>query len=283
MNILNVIKSNDSTKKYFFDTVDGCDNHIEACLLNLERHGHIICISSQIGCSRKCLFCAAGHKKFLRNLYVEEIIDQVKLIVDDNYALKNENFQITYMGSGEPFENIDNVFESIDYFRTKYSNLQKINISTIFPKSICEKSHLIKWEKYKDFLHFQFSMHFSNDYDRRKYFQSELPSILESINCLNNISYQINDTYRINYILFDGINDGIKQIYELNNIMNKTNNAVLKISQMCAISDSPLKPSNKFAIFVNELKKYNYQYEIFQSDGTDINAGCGQFYNDSII
>ena len=105
MKIKNVVISNDNTKKYYFDVSEECDSHVEACLLYLERYGYIICVSSQMGCSQKCKFCAAGPGGFIRNLTSLEIQEQVRMIVEDNPQMRSEEFQITYMGSGEPLSN----------------------------------------------------------------------------------------------------------------------------------------------------------------------------------
>ena len=59
MKVLNVIKSSDNTKKYYFGLSDSDQFHVEACLLHLKRYGYIICVSSQIGCMQKCVFCVS--------------------------------------------------------------------------------------------------------------------------------------------------------------------------------------------------------------------------------
>ena len=70
-----IIESSDSTRKYFFSTSNNESERVEACLLSLPKHGKIICVSSQIGCTRKCKFCAAGLKSFIRNLtFIENIL-----------------------------------------------------------------------------------------------------------------------------------------------------------------------------------------------------------------
>lgn len=283
MKIINRIISFDSTKKYFLSVNDNSNEHIEACLLFLPKHGNIICISSQIGCMRKCRFCASGLKNFVRNLTSIEIQEQVEIILNDNPNLLFDGFQVTYMGSGEPLENWDNVFDSIDMLFSKYDILKKINISTIWPQNAMNKYKTINWGKYIDRIHLQFSLHFSNDEERNKYFYSEVPSIKSSIECLNSIANIICDTYRINYIPFNNVNDTEKNIEELIAIMKTTDNSILKISQMCYIKDSFLIPSNNFDSFVEKLLDKIPSTEVFKSDGTDINAGCGQFYNESLL
>ncbi len=283
MNIIHLLESADATKKYFFLPNTNNQQHIEACLLYLQRHGNIICVSSQLGCSQNCRFCAAGSRPFVRNLSSAEIQEQIQLIIHDNPKLTTESFQVTYMGSGEPLANWDEVFSSIDSLRIKYQNLERVNISTICPLNALERFEKMDWKKYKDFLHFQFSLHFPTDNERELYFRSKLPPISKTIQIFNKISVLINDTYRINYIPFEKVNDSMMHAEKLAKVLSDAENAVLKISQMCAIDGCPLSPSSSFDTFVDSTKDFTIPVEIFRSDGTDINAGCGQFYNDSLL
>lgn len=264
-------------------TNDFPGTHIEACLLNLSRYGYIICVSSQIGCAQKCMFCAASKSNLMRNLTSDEIQEQVQLIVSDNPQLLREKFQVTYMGSGEPLSNYKNVFNSIDAIRKDYAQLCKVNISTTCP-DIAEKCFKeTNWEKYKDFIHFQYSLHFTNDSDRFRFLWPNLLQISVAVNWLNDISEILNDIYKINYIPFDGINDNETAVCELEKVLSLTRNARLKISKMCEIDGSSIFPSRIFERFVELVKQKIPDVEVFISDGTDVNAGCGQFYNESIV
>ena len=283
MNIIKVDISSDQTKKYFFRLSDSQTSHIEACLLNLSRYGYIICVSSQVGCSQKCKFCAASKSELIRNLTSEEIQEQISLIIADNTQLQVKKFQVTYMGSGEPLSNYKNVFDSIDYIRKRYFNLSKVNISTTCP-IVGEKCFIeTDWEKYKNFLHFQYSLHFSNDFDRYRYLWPYLLEISVAVSYLNKISCILNDTYKVNYIPFDGLNDNENAAAALEKVMYTTRNAKLKISKMSEIDGSYLLPSQSFDKFVSSVKQRIDEVEVFCSDGTDVNAGCGQFYNESIV
>ncbi len=283
MIIVKIDVSSDKTKKYYFRPSDSTDVHIEACLLNLEKYGYIICVSSQIGCAQACKFCAASKSKLVRNLSSFEIAQQVQLIIDDNPQLLDEGFEVTYMGSGEPLSNYKNVFDSIDILRAKYLTMRKANISTTCPTTSKECFETISWEKYKNFLHFQYSLHFPSDTDRFKYLWPNLLKIADAIEWFNKISTATNDVYKINYIPFDKINDTDKCVTGLREIMGTTTNAKLKISKMCEICDSKLFPSKSFESFAFSVKEAIGNVEVFHSDGTDVNAGCGQFYNDSIV
>ena len=283
MKTVKIDVSSDKTRKYYFKPSDSTNIHIEACLLNLRKYGYIICVSSQIGCAQACKFCAASKSKLVRNLSSSEIVQQVQLVIDDNPQLLDAGFEVTYMGSGEPLSNSKNVFDSIDILRTKYLTMRKANISTTCPSISEECFRNINWEKYKDFLHIQYSLHFPNDGDRFEYLWPYLLKISDAIGYLNRISNVTNDVYKINYIPFDKLNDTDACMRELGRIMSTTQNAKLKISKMCEICGSRLSPSKSFEIFASVAKETIGNVEVFYSDGTDVNAGRGQFYNDSIV
>lgn len=283
MKIIKSIISNDNTKKYYFRSLESDSHHIEACLLNLQKYGYIICVSTQIGCSQKCEFCAASSCGLVRNLSSQEIQAQVELIINDNPKINFANFQITYMGSGEPLSNLNNVFDSIDKLRKKFIDLGKVNISTTFPLSAKTELEKIDWGKYYNFLHFQYSLHFTNDERRHNFISNNLMDISAAIDCLNYISNLVNDVYKINYIPFNNLNDDEKNANDLIEILKTAKHANLKISEMSQIHESILMPSQSFDVFCAYLQTRTNNVEIFSSDGTDINAGCGQFYNESIL
>ena len=104
--------SNDGTVKSAFKTYD--NKVIEGVLIPTEKR-KTACISSQVGCSLACKFCATGKLKRLRNLTAAEIYDQVTM-VDEQSMLKfgTHLTNIVYMGMGEPLLNYKNVVESVE-------------------------------------------------------------------------------------------------------------------------------------------------------------------------
>ena len=104
--------SEDRTIKSSFKTTDG--QFVEGVLIPTASR-MTACISSQIGCSLSCKFCATGRLDRLRNLNADEIFDQVVHISNqsqEHYGIPLSN--IVYMGMGEPLLNYKNVVESID-------------------------------------------------------------------------------------------------------------------------------------------------------------------------
>ena len=104
--------SSDGTVKTRFKTSDG--NLVEGVLIPTEDR-QTACISSQVGCSLSCKFCATGFMERKRNLHFDEIYDEVALlnkIAEKTYGKKLSN--IVFMGMGEPLLNYKNVLKAVE-------------------------------------------------------------------------------------------------------------------------------------------------------------------------
>lgn len=266
----------DGTLKFQIQTEDGYV--IEACVVFFpEKPAPVnICISSQIGCECSCAFCVTGYKRFIRNLSAGEINEQLCLIFRENPELLEHRFEITYMGTGEPLLNWEQVYLSAENFSTKYSGLHRINISSIFPQLHLpiEKILLLNTP-----VHFQFSLHFVTDAMRRKYFRRKLPPIDTVLSRLNEIYKMGKSLYCVNYILFDFVNDSPKDAEALAAMMQPLP-AYLKISKYCPIECSMLRPSSNYEEFTAWLQQAGVRWKSFESKGVDIRAACGHLLSD---
>jgi len=167
MRIVKTVPSNDGiTTKYLQETEDS--QIIETGYYNIDED--IICISSQIGCSMGCIFCATtlpingeNNKSFVRNLSAKEIFTQVVNVLEDKEST-NENILFSYMGMGEPFLNYENVVESIKLLTNKYPN-SRATISTMGVD--LDLIRVLAHEDINTKLKLHVSLHASND-DLRK-------------------------------------------------------------------------------------------------------------------
>ncbi|MCL4171513.1 UNVERIFIED_CONTAM: hypothetical protein GTU68_004736, partial [Idotea baltica] len=123
--------SNDGTIKSRFQLHDG--HFIEGVLIPTDNR-MTACVSSQVGCSLSCKFCATGFIDRKRNIDFDEIYDQVAIINDQ--AIKHFNKPLTnivFMGMGEPLLNFGNVFRSVEYITSEHGmgmSPKRITIST---------------------------------------------------------------------------------------------------------------------------------------------------------
>ena len=122
--ILEVFKGKLGTKKYLFKLTDG--NLIEGVYMPHD-YGDTLCLSTQVGCRMMCTFCASCLDGLLRNLTVAEMLGQVIAVNRDNGGTAKQRAvtNLVLMGSGEPFDNYDNVLAFLD----SVSNEDGINIS----------------------------------------------------------------------------------------------------------------------------------------------------------
>lgn len=128
LDILRVQKSKtDETRKYLFGLADG--NSIESVFMKYK-YGNSICVSSQAGCRMGCKFCASAIGGLHRNLTPGEMADQILSIQRDTGEVINH---VVVMGTGEPFDNYDNLKKFIQLINTKeglHIGMRNITVST---------------------------------------------------------------------------------------------------------------------------------------------------------
>jgi 23S rRNA (adenine2503-C2)-methyltransferase len=130
--VIKHLVSVDGTQKFLFDVKDG--NTVEAVVIPSDDR-LTLCISSEIGCNMACKFCFTGKQKLKRRLTADEIVGQFMQVHD---SLKREGLgrrisNIVFMGMGEPLDNSENVFKSIDVIHSQWGinlSLKKITVST---------------------------------------------------------------------------------------------------------------------------------------------------------
>ena len=273
INLLNTDKeitsNSEDTIKYLFKTND---NKLIESVSMIDKKRHTICISSQIGCSVDCDFCATGKMGIIRNLNCGEIIQQL-IIIKQNRNIPITN--IVFMGMGEPFLNYSNVIKSCKILNDPNGfNLssKRITISTsgILPKI---KQFIDEKHKYK----LAISLNASNNHTRDKLIPINKKWPIESIlNSIDKYSYKKYRPIMFEYILIDNINDSIENAIELSNLLKNINCKINIIPYN--ETDNDYKRSNKIEAFVKQLNNNNYNYRVLVrwSKGQDIDAACGQ-------
>ena len=238
------------------------------------------CISSQVGCSLACTFCATGRLKLLRNLSAGEIYDQV-------YHLKNEaNAQyqktlsnIVYMGMGEPLLNYKNVLSSINWICSEEGlgmSPKRITLSTAGISKMIKKLG-------DDEVRFNLalSLHAANDEKRNKIMEFNESNNLDSLrDALTYFYEKTKSRVTFEYIIFDGFNDELSDARELAEFA-KCVPCKINIIEYNPIDGEPFKKAqedkvNQFALFLESL---NMIVNVRRSRGKDIDAACGQLAN----
>ena len=267
-------KSKDGTIKNKIKLYDG--NYIESVLIP-SNNRTTACVSSQVGCSLDCKFCATSKLKRMRNLNFDEIFDQIVLINNQSIKVYNKSLSnIVFMGMGEPLMNYNNVIKSIKKITSSDGlaiSPKRITLSTSgIPKMIkkiseeCPKINLA------------LSLHSAIENTRNKImpFTSNFP--LSEL--LDSVKYWFEKTKKLvtyEYIVWKNINDKDVDIEALINFCKKSPCKVNLINYN-AIGDSKFNNAENAIItkYVEHLKKNNISVTIRKSRGHDIDAACGQ-------
>lgn len=268
-------KSKDGSIKYAIELLD--KNYIEAVLIPAEKRV-TLCVSSQVGCSLDCSFCATAKIKRQRNLEPSEIINQIKF--GSREAIKNYGKKVTnivYMGMGEPLLNYKNVIKSIRYATNKELGLElsnkKITLSTVgIPKMITKLSE----ENLG--INLAVSLHSADNKIR-----SEIMNI-NNKNNIKDIMISLENWYRntkskitFEYVLIDKKNDDFNNANKLVKLARQIPSKV-NLIELNEIKHSSYKKSNKNSTqkFYDILKQKKVPVTIRYSKGGDIDAACGQ-------
>ena len=270
LHLFKKIESEDTTK-FLFKTQT--NKYIESVSM-IEKNRHTVCLSSQIGCSVDCDFCATGKMGFIQNLSSGEIIDQLLYI--KNYINKPIT-NIVFMGMGEPFLNYNNVIKAANLMIDAKGLNFAANRITISTSGIIPKIDKFINEKLK--FNLAISLNATDDMVRNKLIPinkkwpiSDLIDIAKKFNRVN----KLNITFE--YVLINSINDSIQDAKKLANLL-KGSNCKLNIIPFNDIGTEYKRPSvKKIENFLNIINKERKGFQILVrwSKGVDIDAGCGQ-------
>jgi len=122
--------SKDGTKKFLFEMSDGA--LVESVLMIFD-YGYSACVTSQVGCNMGCTFCASGLLKKQRDLSAGEIVSQALMIQNELDKDDKRLGNIVVMGTGEPFDNYDNVMKALSIINDPFGLMigsRHISIST---------------------------------------------------------------------------------------------------------------------------------------------------------
>lgn len=267
--------STDGTIKSAFQLYDG--NIVEGVLIPHDER-KTACVSSQVGCSLTCKFCATGYMERKRNLDAAEIYDQVVLINQqslDAYGIPLTN--IVFMGMGEPMLNYANVMKAIDRITSSADGLnmaaRRITVSTAGIAKMIKK---MADDNIKANL--ALSLHAANDVKRNEIMPINETNSLEALTDALKYYHQLTGrkvTYE--YIVFDNFNDTLQDAEELYRF-TKVIPCKVNIIEYNPIAAALFKNADddRLSKFVYYLADRGVQVNVRRSRGKDIDAACGQ-------
>jgi 23S rRNA (adenine2503-C2)-methyltransferase len=278
--VINAVKINSSqfsSDKTIKNTFKLYDTHLIEGVLIPTTERMTACVSSQVGCSLTCKFCATGYMERKRNLNADEIYDQVVLInkqAVENYGIPLSN--IVYMGMGEPLLNYANVLKSIDRITAEDGLNMASKRITVSTAGIAKMIKKLGDDEVK--FNLALSLHAANDAKRNEIMpineQNSLAALAEALKYYfaktkNPVTYE--------YIIFDGVNDSLTDAMDLakfcKHVPCKVN--IIEYNPI-SFADFTNADVDKTEVFANYLKKQGINTHIRRSRGKDIDAACGQ-------
>ena len=270
--------SEDGTVKSRFRTVDG--HLVEGVLIPTDER-KTACVSSQIGCSLSCKFCATGYMQRKRNLEFDEIYDEVVLLNQQCEKVYNKKLSnIVFMGMGEPLLNYRNVLKAIE----KITSADGLGMSprriTVSTAGVAKMIKQLGDDKVKFKL--ALSLHAANDTKRHEIMPvNDTNDIKSLIEALNYFYKQTGNEITFEYILFKDFNDSIKDADELVKIYRQVPADLVNIIEYNPIDMATYRKPEPEIVekFMNHLAKNRVNARLRVSRGKDIDAACGQLAN----
>ena len=270
-------RSDDGTIKMRFKLYDG--NFVEGVLIP-QNTRMTACISSQVGCSLSCKFCATGTMGRTRNLSAGEIYDQVVAIANkckEVYNLPLTN--IVYMGMGEPLLNYRNVIKSINFITSSEGLEMSYKRVTLSTSGIAKMIKRLADDNVK--VNLALSLHAASEELRNSIMPIGGSNSLDDIR--DALKYYFSKTKRkvtYEYVLLNEVNDSIKDAENLykftKHIPSKVNLIEYNTVDGLGFDRSSDKNTD---LFMNYLDAKRVNVGLRRSRGKDINAACGQLAN----
>lgn len=261
----------DKTKKLLLRLSD--DNFVEAVVIPAE--GRVTgCISSQAGCKYACRFCASGAQGLKRNLTAGEILEEIICLKRAN---SGELTHIVFMGTGEPFDNYDNVLKAVRIINAKEGfniGARRITISTA---GVIPGIRRLAGEGLQ--IELSVSLHSADEITRselmpinKKYPLKELMFACREYIGLTRrqITFE--------YVLIKGVNSSLQDAQKLSRIVKNLKLAKVNLIVANPVRNLHIEPPGKLEalLFRDRLLKDNIVATLRKSRGADIDASCGQ-------
>lgn len=280
----------DNTIKYVFDiTEKNGTNHdnvtVEASYIDKGDGKDIICVSCQTGCNLGCEFChLTGSGKEVHTFNKDTTVGLVDYIIKDlnlSVTASEKTLLVSYMGIGEPMRCIDEVILSATEIRSKYENkynVVRFGMSTALStewlvtkltRSVVENSLDMK-------LHF--SLHSCDGAVRKTLIPSHSMTVLDTLNLLSKYKRESGNNVEIHYTLINNVNDRWNDWRSLG-VLLAGREFSIKFLQFNIKEGSELKPAKpeRAEFFMQTMKEYGIEAEVYTAPGADVGASCGQF------
>jgi 23S rRNA (adenine2503-C2)-methyltransferase len=246
------------------------------CVLMAEGSRRTVCLSTQVGCAMRCVFCASGLKGVERNLTADEILEQV-LHLRNLLPLDKTISHIVVMGMGESLANFDNLIAALDQICSADLGLRisqrRVTISTVgLPEKIRKLAALNRQ------YHLAVSLHAPTEALRNSLVPVNEAIGLEAVvAAADEYLQQTGRQVTYEYVLLRGINDGSSAAEALGHLL-AARQAHVNLIPYNPVTGLPFKRPDADAIkqFLAVLRKWNVSATVRKTKGRKIDAACGQ-------
>ena len=263
----------DRTAKYLFELEDGAT--IETVLMHFN-FGKSVCVSSQVGCNMGCAFCASGLLKKQRDLTAGELVGQIMYIQKELDAQGERVDNIVVMGTGEPFDNYENVMDFCAVVNSDHGlsiGARHITISTC---GIVPRIYEFAQGHYQ--YNLAVSLHAPNDELRRSLMPVDRAYPLDELmKALKTYSEDNHRRLTFEYILLKGVNDSDEDAKQLADLIRGMN-AYVNLIPYNEVDENGFKTTDERRAlhFYDVIMKNGVKATLRSRHGDDIDAACGQ-------
>lgn len=271
-----IFTAKDGTQKFLFALADG--NLIEGVLMKYK-YGNTQCVSTQVGCRMGCKFCASTLGGLIRNLTAGEILGQilaVNRLVGGGLKEKRAVTNVVLMGSGEPFDNYDNVVRFLrNVTDTEGFGMSARNIS-LSTCGLVDKMRAFAEEGIP--LNLTVSLHAVTDEERARTMPiANAYSIREILDACSNYFEKTGRRYIFEYSLIAGENADLAHAQALAQLL-RGRPCHVNLIRLNEVKERSLRATDEAnaQAFLKALTERGISATLRRSMGSDIGGACGQ-------
>ena len=275
---IRVVQEDGATIKFVLETVDGFG--VESVIMNMQSR-RTLCVSSQIGCGIQCRFCKTGKAGLIRNLSVKEIVEQLFVAT---HVLHQKIQNVVFMGMGEPFSNIQNVFQAIRIMTDPLGfgiGMRRITVAT---SGDSEKIQMLAVEPGMT-PNLAVSLNAPNDELRSFLMPGRSNDHLRTVrNAMEIYCRAQKKEILVSYVLLGGVNDSEEMADDVALFLQGLPVRINLIPFNPHDSSDFVAPADEAVRkFVERLRQHRYPVFIRRERGAKIQAACGQLVSSNTM
>ena len=272
--------STDGTRRYLMKTHDGLP--VETVFIPEERRD-TICFSSQSGCPLQCTFCLTAQLGLLRSLTAGEIVEQIRIALNDAYGTGVEpprGTNLVAMGAGEPLLNLDELLKALRVMADPQGLHIVPNRVTVSTAGVVPR--ILDLAQTSDRPHLAISLAAPTDELRNELMPINkrwpLEELLSACKTFEK-TLKPGERLTFEYVMLEGVNDSDEQARQLANLLNRHSiKAKVNLIPHNPAEPLPFQPSSDETVqrFKNILESKGIHAYVRRPRGRDIFAACGQ-------